>query len=291
MRDDFAVLIISHERANDIITIDALKASGYTGKTYIIIDDMDRQKDDYIKNFGEDNVIIFSKAELDGTFDMMDNFDSYGTEVYARNVSFKVARDLGLKYFVELDEDYYNFNYRFESRDENGVETLRAIYSKHLDDVFEVYIELLETVPKIKCISFAQAGDFIGGVDSRFKQHILRKSMNSFFFRVPENPKDDVQFLGRMNDDVNTYVHGGIVGEYWCQMCRVMLRQEISQQKTTGLATLYKDFGTYVKSMYTIMLSPSSVKISTLGPSNPRIHHLINWETTVPKLISERYKK
>ena len=42
---NFAVFILSHGRANNIITLEALKAGNYTGKTYIIIDDEDNQAD------------------------------------------------------------------------------------------------------------------------------------------------------------------------------------------------------------------------------------------------------
>lgn len=42
----FAVFILSHGRANNIITIQALKKSNYTGKIYIIIDDEDEQEQD-----------------------------------------------------------------------------------------------------------------------------------------------------------------------------------------------------------------------------------------------------
>ena len=292
MREDFGVLIISHERANDLITLDTLKKKKYTGKYYIIIDDEDSQIEDYYRNFGEEHIVVFSKEEVMGTFDIMDNFYSKNTEVYARNVSFKIAREKGLKYFVELDEDYLDFLFRWVDYDEEAdYKALRGLKCKDIEELFEIYVDFLEKT-NVKCISFSQAGDFIGGAyAAHWEQHIIRKSMNSFFFKVPDDPKDDVQFLGRMNDDVNTYVFGGMHGEYWCQLCRVALNQETSQQKKTGLSALYKDLGTYVKSMYTVMLCPTGVKVYTVGLINPRIHHNINWNLTVPKLISDRWKK
>lgn len=48
--------------------------------------------------------------------------------------------------------------------------------------------------------------------------------------------------------------------------------------------------GTYNKSFYTIISSPSSVKISIMGDKHYRVHHKINWENTVPKIISDRFK-
>ena len=115
--------------------------------------------------------------------------------------------------------------------------------------------------------------------------------MNTFFFKVTDDPKEDVWFIGRMNDDVNTYVSGGIHGELWYQIARVNCTQEVTQKKGEGLTEMYKQFGTYNKSFYTVMLSPSSVKVGLLGPSDARFHHSINWNLTVPKLLNEKWKK
>ena len=41
MRNDFAVLILSHGRPNNIKTIKALENANYTGKYYIVIDNED----------------------------------------------------------------------------------------------------------------------------------------------------------------------------------------------------------------------------------------------------------
>ena len=46
MRDDFAVFILSHGRAKEQITLNSLLNAGYTGKWYIIVDDLDEQKDE-----------------------------------------------------------------------------------------------------------------------------------------------------------------------------------------------------------------------------------------------------
>ena len=61
-----------------------------------------------------------------------------------------------------------------------------------------------------------------------------------------------------------------------------------------GMTEAYLDSGTYVKSFYSVMYSPSSVKISTIeDPRSPhcRIHHSISWERTAPKIIRQSAKK
>ena len=43
MRSDFAVFILTHGRADNVVTVPAIKKAGYTGKIYFIIDDEDEQ--------------------------------------------------------------------------------------------------------------------------------------------------------------------------------------------------------------------------------------------------------
>lgn len=64
-----------------------------------------------------------------------------------------------------------------------------------------------------------------------------------------------------------------------------------TQSQKGGLTELYLQTGTYVKSFYTVMTMPSSVKIGAMQSSNPRIHHKIDWNLTVPKIIDERHRK
>ena len=41
MRDDFAVMILTHGRADRVYTLKSLRKGGYTGKVYIVIDNED----------------------------------------------------------------------------------------------------------------------------------------------------------------------------------------------------------------------------------------------------------
>lgn len=63
------------------------------------------------------------------------------------------------------------------------------------------------------------------------------------------------------------------------------------QEKDGGVTEAYQKYGTYVKSFYSVMLSPSSIKICMMGQTSPRLHHKIKYETTYPCIIGEEYKK
>ena len=282
VREDFAILILSHGRANNVRTVPTLKEVGYTGKWYIVLDDEDKQYDDYVRNFGKEHIIVFNKEEVGKTFDIMDNFPGRGVPTFARNVFHKIAKDLGLTYFLELEDDYMCFRQRYE---ENG--SMRTRYVSNFDLLIEPYLEFLDLSGAL-CVAFAQTGDFLGGLGSTvWTQQITRKAMNSFFCRV-DRP---FQFYGRFNDDVNSYVENGKRGYLYFTTRDMCLDQPQTQANAGGITEAYLQYGTYVKSFYSVMLCPSCVKISEMGQSHRRIHHLIDWEVAVPKIISSKFKK
>ena len=130
---DFAVFILTHGRPDNVITYNTLQRQGYTGPLYIIVDNEDKTIDQYRKRFGE-RVIVFDKAAIAETFDEGDNFHDRRAVVYARNASFQIARNLGLTYFLQLDDDYREFKYRIDERLQHPVDHYTV---KHrLDAVF-----------------------------------------------------------------------------------------------------------------------------------------------------------
>ena len=57
------------------------------------------------------------------------------------------------------------------------------------------------------------------------------------------------------------------------------------------MTDVYLDSGTFLKSFYTVMIAPSCVKLSMMGDKHLRIHHNVNWECAVPKILNEKWKK
>lgn len=281
IRSNFAVLILTHGRPNNVITFTKLKQCGYTGKIYIIIDNEDESVETYYRNFGQEQVIVFNKAEIAETFDTGDTQQDRRSTVYARNASFKIAKDLGLDYFMQLDDDYRKFEYRYESG-----RTLKSLAIRSLDDVFEAYITLLQDTNALT-VAMAQGGDFINGIIDFKKSPITRKAMNTFIFRT-DRP---MTFVGRMNDDVNSFLTYGSRGELILTAKDAMITQLDSQLYKGGMTDMYLLNGTYMKSMYALMMAPSCVKVQTMQTRNPRIHHRITWDYAVPKIINQRHSK
>ena len=282
MRDDFALLILSHGRGDNVITIKTMIACGYTGKWYIIVDNEDDQYDLYVKNYGKEHIIVFDKLKKFNECDRGDLYQKRNGVLYARNVCFEVAEQLGLTYFLELDDDYIEFRQRYEKEG-----TLSSRFVMDMDSVINATLEFLDT-SNATCIAWAQMGDFIGGLScSMFRDRMTRKVMNSFFCKVDRK----FDFVGRMNDDVNTYVVEGSRGKLFLTVADIALNQVDTQQNKGGLTDMYLDNGTYIKSFFSVMYSPSNVKISTMGVTHIRFHHSVDWEHCVPKIISSKFKK
>ena len=283
MNNDFAIFILTHGRPNNVITYETLKKSGYTGKIYIIIDNEDKTQEEYKKNF--ENVIVFDKKEISKTFDQMDNFEDRRAIVYARNASFEIAEKIGVKYFMQMDDDYTLLGYRLE-KDGKLIGKKIKNFDLHLNNLLEFYIENKE----IKSIAIAQGGDFIGGTNCSVLKSLLakRKCMNSFICSTERR----FLFKGRINEDVNTYTHEGSKGTIFFTFPLLYLNQKVTQTNNGGMTDIYKQNGTYIKSFYSVINQPSSVKVSLInGPSSSRLHHNIKWKNTIPHIIREEYKK
>lgn len=279
----FAALILTHGRADNVITYKTLRKQGYTGKIYLIVDDEDADLADYQKNFPNE-VVVFSKAESAKLFDVGDNFkNTKGAVVYARNMCFKIAKDLGLTTFIELDDDYTHFSYKFTA-------TLDYYERKiiQLDKVFDVMIKYFLSTPALT-IAFAQNGDFIGGKHSGFATELKprRKAMNTFICSV-DRP---FQFYGRINEDVTAYVVLGSRGKLFLTIPNVAIAQKTTQKNKGGLTDIYLDVGTYIKSFYTVMYAPSCTKVAEMGDKHRRLHHRIKWNSAVPVILGAHHRK
>lgn len=280
---DFAVFILTHGRPDNVKTVKTLKNAGYTGPIYFVVDDEDKTIDQYRANFG-DRVCVFNKREIADQTDEGDNFDDRRTITHARNASYDIAKRLGVRYFVQLDDDYTNFSFRTDENQQypKGKFTIRT----KLNDVFDCLLKFY-IASNARCIAMAQGGDFIGGVecDTAISASLKRKCMNSFFCSTERR----VWFVGRMNEDVNTYTSLGARGQLFCTIPLLSLLQMPTQSNPGGISEAYKAYGTYVKSFYTVMFAPSCTKVSMMNSRNKRIHHAIEWRNAVPVILSEEH--
>lgn len=278
--ETFAVFILSHGRPDNVITYDTLRNRGYTGPIYIVIDNEDETAERYRELYG-DQVVMFDKLAVSKTFDIADNFEGRAAVVYARNVCFDLAQELGIDYFLELDDDYLSFCYKYDHE-----LNYREQPCYELDKLFEIVLDYYKSIPALT-VALAQGGDFIGGENiCGGKLSMKRKAMNTFFCSA-ERP---FTFVGRMNEDVNTYTSEGNRGGLFLTLFNAMIHQVPTQLGAGGMTGLYAARGTYVKTFYAVMRCPSFVQVYETGVSQHRIHHRISWNEAVPKILREEHK-
>lgn len=285
--DHFAVFILTHGRANNVATYNTLRKHGYTGKIYLVVDDEDSQIDLYRQKYG-DQVIVFCKQTAIDLTDSGDNFGKRNSVVYARNYNFEIAKQIGIKYFLQLDDDYRQFRYTFNNADEYITQNINI---NNLDVIIDAMLEFYIESGALT-VAMSQGGDFIGGEGSKVsKLHqqgkFSRKAMNAFFCSTDRPFK----FMGRINEDVNAYTEIGLRGGLFITVPRIRLEQGQTQANAGGLTDIYLDLGTYVKSFYSVMYAPSCVKITEMGVTSRRLHHMIKWKHAAPMIISEDYKR
>lgn len=285
MREDFCVFILSNRRPNNVKTLDTLQASGYTGKYYIVIDDEDPTGQEYKANFG-DRVLVFSKSKVAETTDSCDSSTDRRTPLWARNACWDLSKQVNCRFFCQLDDDYSYFAYRRVGRKEPDKPAKYSCFRiESLDIIFDGMVEFMEKTPSVSSIAFSQGGDYI--TSSEKARSILRKTMNSFFC---DNQRP-FKFIGRFNDDVNTYIAHGATGKLFLTYSQVQLTQAMTQQNKGGITESYRENGTYVKSFYTVMISPSSTTIKLMGHRNPRLHHTHDWDKVCPKILHQKYRR
>jgi hypothetical protein len=282
MKHNFAAIILTHGRPEKVITYAALRRLGYTGRIVILIDDTDKTADKYKEIFGN-QVHVFDKKYAKSISEVGNNFNDLRSTIYPRNVMFSVAKELGLTHFIQLDDDYSDFSYKFDEK-YNYIWRSRIF---NLDKVFDHFLDFLDSTPT-RSICFFQEGDFVGGPSGTYGQKIKfkQKAMNSFFCRTDRPFK----CLGQMNEDVNTYVREGSTGMLFFSSNLISLTQKPTQSNSGGMTEIYKDFGTYVKSFYSVMYMPSSVKVMLFPGYENRLHHNIKFKNTVPKILREEIK-
>lgn len=278
---DYAVYILTHGRADNVVTYQTLRKCGYTGPIYLVIDDEDEQEAEYRARYG-DAVKQFCKQDYIDRSMCINPDKPRKVILYARNACFDIAREMGVERFIEMDDDYKAFQYRWEADGKLKIKDIR-----NLDKVFAAMFDFMEASGAVS-VAMGQGGDLIGGIHSkRWRDQLLRKCMNSFFCRT-DRP---INFVGSINEDVNTYVSAGNRGALFFTVLRVMLVQTATQSNKGGMTETYLENGTYVKTFPSVMLAPYCVKVAEMGETGHRIHHRVYWKNAVPRILSEKWKK
>ena len=278
MRNDFAVFILTHGRAEKQITLETLFRCGYSGKTYLIIDDEDSQKEAYHEKYG-DMVIEFSKREIELYFDTMVNWKEYRSVVYARNAAYFIAKRLGIRYFMTCDDDIGNLTYRVVNENK-----LKGFNVRNLDRLLIGMVEYMETAG-IAVFGFSQSGAYIGGANgSKYKKGCQRMLSQAMIF----DAENRVNIRGIFNEDFNFSADAGICGQVALATMLVSIQSPERMSNTGGLFDLYRDNNTYVRDFFSKMANPQACTLVQDG-YDIKLH--VVGKSFAPEIVSGRYQK
>ena len=281
---DFATLIISHGRPQNILTLSSLTKAGYTGQYYIIVDDQDKSVQEYKQNYGN-NVVVFNKQHY------LDSAISFNLEplvnvaVHARNAAEDIAVQLGLKYFLLLDDDIINFQFKY-----NQDGCLNRIKAFDIDNIISMYIKYMEDA-NITTLGLAHDGYFLGGNINMFTlpQHSrYRLLANAFLRKVSEK----VVWSPDMCEDFITSILENRKQNVWISLpflscsCKV---QGMNKKKVDGgNSNVYIEQGNYGVAIYSVLNLPDCYRLKI---SKKLWFECVDYNLTMPKIISSRYRK
>lgn len=277
MKTDFAVFILTHQRVNEQKTLKTLKDCGYTGKTFLIVDDEDSQCDEYIKKY-KDMVKVFSKKEIENIFDTMTNLKEYRSVVYARNVSYKIARDLGIKYIFMCDDDITDLEFRV-LKDQK----LKGYKVKNIDLVFENMISIMK-MKNVGIFGFSQAGAFIGGANGNYMNGIQRKIAQAIMLDVDK----PIEFRGIFNEDLQASLDAGIYGNIAMSTMLISITSPERMSNSGGLHDLYNSNNTYIPCFYTLLAYPN---VASVEYKNDVYKLRIKHSSLAPMILSSKWRK
>lgn len=247
-----AVLIISHERADNIATLSVLKQVSCSLPVYIIVDDQDSQLADYQKLYG-DSLRVFSKQAVMETADTLDNFHVLNSALYARLYAQQLAEQLGLDHYVLMDDDITSMNIRYEC---NGM--LKASGIRNIDPIFQDAFDLLDCSP-YSAVGFGHEGSFIGGLAGKFSRQFDTSIIQIFAIKTSR----PLRFLGTRCEDMNGIVACSRQGHPVIANLNIGFSSPKRGENAGGLSTDYSSTGMYLVGFYEVVNSPDISVVTT----------------------------
>lgn len=275
LKNNFCIFIISNGRPDKQKTYECLKRNKCTFPIYIVCDDLDSRLMEYQEKYG-DKVIVFDKKEVAKTVDTITNSKNLQSLLFARKKCRDIAKQLGYKYYLILDDDLEDFGIRYE---EKGKLKYKRI--NDLDFMFNITLDLLEK-EKIYGISYPNLHFYMGGLKNEKYQAGLYPGFYCAMFLKTEY---EIDFKGIINEDLNATIEHNEKGQplfllmgFCCSTC---------QRGTNkgGMQETYLDSGEYMKAFYSLIPNPSRIVIKK-DFKEKRLRF-----GDFPKILSSRWKK
>lgn len=283
MRNDFATFIITHGHPDRQITYDTLRKCGYSGKIFLVVDNTDATIQQYIDNYGADNILVFDKNYYINSdrFDNGTNTPIYACAIYARRAVEDMAKTMNLKYFAMADDDIKKIVIRYPVNN-----ALKRVNIDDMDKILEAHIELLDAQP-IACIGFGGVQNYFGGADVFSADSLSKPTIPyQFFLRKTEKPVRWSCWYGE--DDVEAYFNT-TTGNLWFASLYVMI--EAMPNGTGSMATTYATLNSYIMSFAELRYFPGLLRVYKRPKSKASIFGVVRKTSDwFPKILNEKYK-
>jgi len=192
-------------------------------------------------------VMEFSKKDY-AWVDMMDNFRDMETPVFARNATYDIAKKVGWRYFLMLDDDL-RLVYRY--KDGNSLRTAQV---KSMDEIMNAYLKFLKAGGKnFALLGFGSAKDSIGGKLKPISYEVLHSMMCDVENRTI--------FMGTMNEDTTCSMMESSKGRLTPKITNVVFLGPYQGVNEGGLHDMYAEkYNDYFRNFYSVMAYPSGYK-------------------------------
>ena len=271
---EFCIFILSHNRANNIATLDMLKRYNYEGMWKVVISDDDKEIEKYKEAIDEEHLLIFKKEDAlvySNTYLAHDCFIS-SASLYARNYILKYSRENGIKWLIQADDDITHLYHRFI--DVNGKLKQKEIES--VDEVVKPLMEFMDGDKKIESICPAINSGYFGGPNGNFAKGLTNYA---FQFMLMRNTHPGFEGI-RTEDWMTSHIHKDrLFLTYWG------LSFDSPKMSTNEGGIDYHNEYIFNPYIFILMHDPSCIILKENGKK------VIYQNKAFPKWISEEYKK
>lgn len=275
------VFILTHGRPNTQLTLKMLREYEYSGKIFLVLDDTDKTIQQYIDNYGAENLIIFNKNHYINSVETVTNSPKYACILYAKAAVEDIAQSMGLKSFIIADDDLTGIRFRYENDGKLASKKIGKNFNKVI-----AYLNELMLSTNITALSPLYTSFFIGGVSALNPSHI--ESARFTYIFVLRNASHKVEWLADYGEDNITSFEQNKQG--YLQL-GIPYLQEDSVSPTVrlegGMSETYAT-DTFALCMRCIVVEPAYISTQWYnGKYVPKIQR----KNSLPKIISGRYKK
>lgn len=236
MQNEFAVFIVTHGRPYTQKTLESLRAQGYTGDIWLVVDNEDNTRyklyESYIHAYSHNYMWTFNKQYWVHRTECIVNTKSKATPVFARNASVELAKNMKYKYFAIMDDDVYNFSLKYE--DEGHLRTHKI---QNLDKLFSACCAFIDCGADL--ITFSERSTYFGGLKSQNMQKKILRTQMTHVFIMPTST--DITFTGSIFEDLLIELYQNAIGRYVIRLGEICYDTPPMMSEKGGLEDVYKE--------------------------------------------------